>query len=364
MFKKDTETLRRYLLICLITLTALCIAILLHRFGPPLLRDMLGFIGIALAPFAIAWLAAIFMQPMARALSRYLHLSYTLAVLLTMLFCLAVLALIIMALVLVVGDVVAELLIYFSDSGNSVMLLFERLQQLYSYLDINFDQLQQWLGQLADAAGSLAGQGVGIAVSIAKATPTALLLVIVSLVAMFYWCLDEEAVKRLLTAPFPAARKRMVLDTYDSISQVVGSYLRAQVLLVTISIVISIAGLSILRIPSALPMGLLAGVLDLIPMLGPGTLLIPWGLWMLLSGQVVTGLGLLLVLAAVVLVRNIVQPKIIGDRVGLHPLAALASLFIGMELFGAVGLILGPVTAALAVAIWRVHKTSPPLNTE
>ena len=88
--------------------------------------------------------------------------------------------------------------------------------------------------------------------------------------------------------------------------------------------------------------------MDIIPILGPGTLIVPWAAWSLITGDFISGVGLIIIYATTTISRNILEPKIVGDRVGLHPLATLAAIFIGMRMFGLVGLILGPIVLAIA----------------
>lgn len=358
-FNKSAETLRHHLLLCLIALVLLLIGVVLYQYYPTILGDVFGFLGIVVFPFAFAWIAAIFTRPMVNWLHLKLHFPKTLAVLVTMLVCLAVFGGLITALVLVVIDVVGDLRIYFSDQNNSVSLLITQIQEIYNRLNMDFEQLQQWFVRIGEAASGLASQGFGYAVDFVKATPTALLLILVTVVAIFYWCRDEEKIKRVLAAPFPKRKRALFLDAYDTVSDVIGNYLRAQLLLVTVSITVCLVGLMILRVPNAIPMGLLAGGLDVIPMLGPGTVLVPWAIWCLLTGNFFRGIGLAIIFGAVILIRNLIEPKILGDRIGLHPLAALASLFVGMKLFGVVGLIIGPISVAVFMVVYRARKARP-----
>ena len=86
--------------------------------------------------------------------------------------------------------------------------------------------------------------------------------------------------------------------------------------------------------------------------------MVPWAIWSFITDNVGFGIGLLVLYAIVSTVRYILEPKIVGDSVGLHPLAALAAVFIGMKMFGIVGLILGPITLAVIMAAYRSHKAA------
>ena len=144
--------------------------------------------------------------------------------------------------------------------------------------------------------------------------------------------------------------------TYDNFSNVIGQYIRAQLILITISFVICTVGFTIIGAESPLAMGLFTGVMDIIPVLGPGTLIIPWAVWSFIVGDIGFGIGLLIIYVIVSVTRYILEPKIVGDRVGLHPLAALAAIFIGMKLFGLIGLILGPIVLAVILAMLKARR--------
>ena len=89
------------------------------------------------------------------------------------------------------------------------------------------------------------------------------------------------------------------------------------------------------------------------PVLGPGLVFVPWIIWEFISGHTGLGVSLLVVYTVISVVRQILEPKIVGDSIGLHPLATLISLYVGLQLGGVVGMILGPVTVVIVIACYR-----------
>ena len=100
--------------------------------------------------------------------------------------------------------------------------------------------------------------------------------------------------------------------------------------------------------------GILVGILDILPILGPGTLFIPWIIWEIISGDTGFAVSLLVLYVIISVVRQFLEPKIIGDNIGLHPLATLISLYVGLQLGGIVGMIAGPVLLVIFIACYRV----------
>lgn len=116
-------------------------------------------------------------------------------------------------------------------------------------------------------------------------------------------------------------------------------------LLVSLTGLESLIGLTILGVSYAHLLALTVAFFDFLPILGPGTFYIPWSIWMFLSGNIRLGIGLLILYAIIVVVRQLLEPKVIGQSIGLHPLATLIALYFGFTLLGVWGLILGPAIA-------------------
>ena len=102
-------------------------------------------------------------------------------------------------------------------------------------------------------------------------------------------------------------------------------------------------GLWLLRVDYYLIIGLAVAVLDILPVIGSGSILVPWGLWLLLGGRPTLGAGILLLYAVVTAIRTVLEPRVVGRRIGLSPLVTLISMYAGMKLGGMAGLILAPM---------------------
>ena len=124
-------------------------------------------------------------------------------------------------------------------------------------------------------------------------------------------------------------------------------YAKAYLLLFLLTFVEVLCGLLILRRPYAFLVAFVIATVDILPVLGTGTVLIPWAVILLLSGQYRTGLGLLILYGVVTVVRQIAEPHLIGGTLGIHPLATLFFLFVGVRLFGFAGVLLAPLAALL-----------------
>ena len=354
----DKETLIRYLLVGALFLVGVAGFILFFDTGLPVLERVIRYLGVLLSPFAVAWLAAAVTRPATKWLSKTLRFPRSLSVLLMELLLLAVITALAMLMLSVISGLLGDLSHYLANMEHYVGDIGVWVNGLFDRLGTDYSTIDYYLDQWKDKVASLASQGMGLALGVLKGTPGAIVWFFVVLVAVFYWCRDEEKVSQVLANAFPAQMQANVYRTYDDISTVIGGYIRAWALLVLISTTLCTVGFALIGVESALAMGLFAGIMDIIPVLGPGTLIVPWAVWSLATGKIGFGVGLLIIYAVVSATRYILEPKVVGDRVGLHPLAAIAAIFIGMKLFGVVGLILGPIVLAVIMTMYRARRQS------
>jgi len=94
------------------------------------------------------------------------------------------------------------------------------------------------------------------------------------------------------------------------------------------------------------------GLLDLIPYFGPGLIIIPWSIYNFFTGDMFMGVGLLILYASTVVVRQFAEPKVLSSSMKLNPLAVLVSLFAGLQMFGLIGLVIGPITLVLIISLY------------
>ncbi len=136
-----------------------------------------------------------------------------------------------------------------------------------------------------------------------------------------------------------------------------GKWALAQLKLVSVTFAIVCTGMLLLRIPSAPIWAVVAALVDAVPLLGTGVLLLPWALVLWLQGDVLKGIGLVCVYGAAALTRAVLEPRLVGKQLGLDPLAALAALYAGFRLWGFWGLVLAPVGTSLIKNVLFQTKT-------
>lgn len=203
---------------------------------------------------------------------------------------------------------------------------------------------------VSTAVSGLTNLLTGLLSSIVRSIPSFVLFIMVTVISGFYFCLDVSVfhgfVRRILpqklSATLPKVKKRVL--------SVAGKYLRAYVLILLMTFCQLFIGFGIMRISYSFLLALVISFVDILPVLGVGSVLVPWAVFSFVSGRWNVGVGLLIIYGCVTIVRQIAEPRIVGGSIGLHPLATLASMYAGLKLLGVSGLILGPVAAIVIVS--------------
>jgi len=133
---------------------------------------------------------------------------------------------------------------------------------------------------------------------------------------------------------------------FSRIKKGLGGWLKAQLKLALLTCGVLAAGFLLLRIPYGVLWAVPVALVDAVPMLGTGVVLIPWALVVFLQGKTVMGIGLLLLCVVTMVLRGILEPKLVGKQLGLDPLLTLVFLYAGYRFWGFLGMILAPLLAA------------------
>ncbi len=181
--------------------------------------------------------------------------------------------------------------------------------------------------------------------------PRAVVFVVISFIATIYFALDLEGVNRGVRNILPEKIYTAAVRVKNGFLSVGLKYIKAYSVIMSITFVLMLTGLSVLRVNNALIIALIIAVLDILPVLGVGFVLVPWSIFSLFTGNTFLGVGLLILLAVNEITRQICEPKIIGKNLNLHPILTLALLYSGYALFGILGLILLPVFAVFIAVI-------------
>lgn len=203
--------------------------------------------------------------------------------------------------------------------------------------------LEGLLSQFSKLIASFTSSILGYAKNVAGIV----VVVFTAFFACFFMLKDKEIIVSFFKNTLSKNIYDIMLKAKTTTLSVTGKYLKAQLLMVFITFLLLLLGFFILKVEYTFLLAFLVSLVDAIPILGTGTILIPWAIISLILKNTALGWGLFSLYGVCTLVRQIAEPKIIGNKLGIHPLASIISIYTGMQLFGLWGLIIGPVSVVL-----------------
>lgn len=207
--------------------------------------------------------------------------------------------------------------------------------------------LGNWLRNLfADGSVLLeraASTALGVIGNVMGGIPGGALLLGTAVISSFMISAQLPNLKERLKGKMSAQWMKKTVQTFQKIRQAVGGWLRAQVKLSGVTLLIVGAGLMILRVEHVIFWAVIIALVDAVPLLGTGTVLIPWCLLSFIQGDSVRAIGLLGIYVTAVMTRSVLEPKLVGGQLGMNPLLTLVVLYAGYRLWGVMGMIFAPI---------------------
>lgn len=242
----------------------------------------------------------------------------------------------------------ADLPEYARGVEEGIRLWTEVVRSLYSGLPHPIDDaIEQAAGNVVGFLAQLVSSGVAKAGSV----PTAMMVGLVASTTAFFLVRDKRELGRFLLSLLPNSLHPELRRLQGEILAGLLGFVKAQCILVAISGVLSVAGFLVFGYRYAWLLGSLAGILDIVPMVGPSGVFAPVLLWSLATSDWPRSVGIGCVWAAVLVVRQLVEPEIVGRQVGLHPVTSVVAVYLGGRLLGVNGILLGPMVAVVLKAI-------------
>ena len=203
--------------------------------------------------------------------------------------------------------------------------------------------------KISEAVGSMLTGALGAIASamtsFVSAIPHAFFFLIVTLISLIYFALDYDRIEGLISSLVPHTSYKRLVDLKERVIDALGKYLRSYSLIMLITYSIMLIGLFLMRVESAAGVALLIASLDILPIIGVGMILVPWSAISFATGDKFLGVGLILLFLTNAVIRQLMEPKIVGKNLNLHPIATLMLLYVGYGLFGLWGMLILPLIA-------------------
>ena len=192
--------------------------------------------------------------------------------------------------------------------------------------------------------------GIGRA---ASSVPTIIITIVATIVSTYFFASSRNDVSQFIKKQLPPKWIEAYLRLKVHFFGVLGRWIKAQLILFSITWTELTVAFIFLRVSYAGLVAFLIALVDALPVLGVGTVLIPWGAVTILSGDFRMGLSLIILYGIVILVRNAIEPKIVGQQIGLPPLVTLIAIYLGFRLFGVLGMFLFPL---ITITLIRLNE--------
>ncbi len=314
-------------------------------------------------PFVIGWIIAMIANPLVRFLERRLkivrkHSSAFIVI--------GVLAAIILGGYFLISKVVMEGIRFARDlpelyyrAEAEIRLVMENLSRLFQFLPQKTqialgnlgNNLSQYIGTLIQSIGVPTVEAAG---NVAKNIPNILIQIIVTILSSYFFIADRDKMMEQVHMFIPKSVSRSIDLIGNHLKQVVGGYFKAQFRIMGVVAAILLVGFFILDVDYAVLLACLIAFLDFLPFFGTGTALIPWAAVKLFAKEYQTAVGLGIIYLVSQLVRQVIQPKIVGDSMGLNPLLTLIFMYIGFKVNGVAGMILAVPIGLILLKLYEV----------
>ena len=303
------------------------------------------------APFVAGWIIALIASPLVRFFEEKVKIKRKAG---SAFVIVAVIALVILILYLVgakLTDEIMGLIGALPDIWDSAENDFADIGQNLSVIYNRFPaDVQQSIMDVINQIGSYVGDLLG---KIAKQVPSILIGLIMALLSSYFFVAERDQLATWFRNHTPAEVLSWYYMLKRGLVKAVGGYLKAQLKIEVWMYLLLVIGFAILQVDYALLIALGIAFLDFLPFFGTGTVMVPWAIIKILSSDYKMAIGLLIIWGIGQLARQLIQPKIVGDSVGMPPLPTLFLLYIGYKLGGVVGMIVAVPIGLIALTMYQ-----------
>lgn len=322
-------------------------------------------------PFVIGWFISFIAKPFVDWLEKRLKIVKKLSSAIIIVFVLGLIALIIYLagskLVEEISLLIKNFPQIYNDLENMLLQLMEKFEGIGQHLpkgirDGVVSMAADVDAKIGDFIADMSQPTVMAAGNIAKKIPSIFISAIVMLVSSYFFISQRDEVIAWSKTIAPKALQRRMTMVIDNLKHAVGGYFKAQFKIMGIVGVILFIGFLILQVNYSVLLAILIAFLDFLPFLGTGTALIPWAIYEFFTGNYFVAIGLLVIYGVTQLLRQIIQPKLVGDSVGMNPLVTLVFLYAGYKAGGVLAMIFAVPVGMIVINLFKAGAFDYILN--
>lgn len=312
-------------------------------------------------PFVFGFLIAFMLKPLIRRLNQAFGENKIASIIVTILFYIILTVLItwsIVGLVALIQHYIPLLDAYFQNTifpmANDLFVWFQSVVEdvdprISGIINRSITELEGTFQSLIEVISKTT---LGWVTALVTSTPRLLISILISVISSFFFSIDYQNIVNKTMEVIPKRGSYILMEAKYLLTDLLAGYGIAYLKLMSLTFLELALGFFILRINNPIRLAALVALVDILPVLGTGTILIPWIIYELILGSTGFAIGLLVIYVVITIVRNVLEPRVIGKQIGLHPLLTLVSIFVGLGLFGFWGLFIGPLSVTV---LKRLH---------
>ncbi len=313
-------------------------------------------------PFLIAFIISLMIEPAIKKIMKKTHLTRRTSSIIIF----------VLVSVIIIGGLAWLLITLFSESSSLLQSLNDYFDKLYTQFQnlinyFNFDNIhlsneileviQNSTGDFLTTASDWLRNILNNLINFVTSIPSIAICIGITVIALYFICVDKIYILDQIEHHLPRLWVKKISIHLKELIQTLGGYLKAEATLILVSFVISLIGLYILQIVGfniqyPLLMALFIGFVDALPILGSGTVMIPWAIICALNGDINLGIAIIVLLIIMSVVRQILEPKLVSKNIGVHPIFTLIAMYTGFKVIGIIGLLVGPIVLIIVKNIF------------
>lgn len=312
-------------------------------------------------PFLIAFLISLMIEPAIKYLMKKTKISRKMSSIIIFLIVFSI----------IIGSVIWGTTTLISESTNL-------LQALNLYIDKAYTQIQDVIGKMSITKISVSKNVLNLMqdtskellvkvskwltsfltklIDIITSIPTIGIYMVITILSLYFICTDRIYILDFMEQHMPKKWVQKIGIHIREITRNLGGYLKAQMILILVSFVISVIGLYIFKfvgmnVKYPLLIALAIGFVDALPILGSGSVMVPWAIISALNGDLRLGVSILILWIIMSLVRQFLEPKIVSGKIGIHPIFTLIAMYTGFKVMGVMGMLVGPIVLIIIKSV-------------
>ena len=313
-------------------------------------------------PFLIAFLISLMIEPAIKHLMKKTKMSRKMSSIIIFLIVFSI----------IIGSLIWGTITLVSESTNL-------LQALNLYIDKAYTQIQDAIGKMSITKISVSNNVLNLLqdtskellvkvskwltsfltklIDIITSIPTIGIYMVITILSLYFICTDRIYILDFMEQHMPKKWVQKIGIHLREITRNLGGYLKAQLILILVSFVISVVGLYFLKfvgmnVKYPLLIALAIGFVDALPILGSGSVMVPWAIISALNGDLRLGVSILVLWIIMSLIRQFLEPKIVSGKIGIHPIFTLIAMYTGFKVMGVMGMLVGPIVLIIIKSVF------------